>query len=1753
MMAVDTSNMSSATLNIYIDGTRVAIPANVGVNANDTHASVFTTAADGKIFFENTNVTLGNFFDTWRTNAGLAGNNANAILSSSQVMNAIEDRDSHLQLFVNGQLSEDFANQDIDANDSIVLVYSSNTVVSLNTNFGAIVIELFDDETPGTVANFLNYVNDGDYINSFFHRSAKLQNGEDFVIQGGGFKTNSTTFTNTSQFSNVPTDPPIQNEPGISNKRGTVAMAKTSDPNSATSQFFVNLNDDNDFLDDPNNSGGFTVFGQVLDMTIADTIADIPVRTNNSAPYGELPVNAQNQLSVVQSVEGEGEVNGFKFRDLDGDGIKDANEPGAGGITVWADANNNGTLDSGEVSATTAADGFFELHLEPGTYAIRSQVSTGFADTLPGSSTSLSATVEIGGSVTGLNFGEQLIAPTGVALVSTSDTGVSNSDNLTKLNNSSASATLQFTVSGTATGAEVRVYAGGTLVGTATATGSQTVVTTNGSTALANGSVSITATQVVGGVESSISPALSITVDATAPAGFTTTPPSTTRFNQPFTYDANSPDEGLANLTYSLGNAPSGMTINNQGIVNWTPTLAQSGPASFQILLTDAAGNSALQDVDLTVFGLLPASPDTYSVNEDTALVIDIAASILLNDGDEGSGTLTAQLVASPAHGTITLNPNGSFTYTPTPNFFGTDVFTYTASDGSVTSNVAEVTITVLPVADPPAPVADSYSTNEDTTLTVNATNGVLANDVDVDGDTLTVALGATTSNGTLSLASNGSFTYTPNANFFGADSFTYTVSDGTTTSSPITVTLNVTAVNDLPVAGADAYSVNEDGVLNVDASLGVLTNDTDSDSTLTAAIATQPSHGTVIFNSNGSFSYTPNANFFGTDTFTYMASDGTAQSTATVTITVNGQPDPPTAVADSFTVTKNSTVQTFNVLSNDSSSPDGTQTLTLVSTSTGSAGGTISINGSSINYTPAANFVGTETFTYTVQDTDNLPATATVTVTVQDSNTDNSISGFVFIDKNNNGIRDTGEAGLPGSLLRLTGTDNLGQSVNRTAISDNTGAYSFSTVRTGTYKIEQQQPEATIDGAESTTVAGAVTTTNDQISNIVINTNNNFAGNNFGEKTIKASSRSIRWYFTSAPPRETLVREAMAKAEEKAGDASLAAAIRTSATELTNRAPTTVNDAYTIVKGGTLNVNATNGVLKNDTDIDGDALTVEVVTGPANGTFTLNANGSFTYKPNATFTGTDTVTYRAKDGSLTTNGTITFTVNTTVNIAPQAANDTYNATEDVTLTINAATGVLNNDTDADGQPLTAAIVTQPAHGAVTLNADGSFTYVPTANYNGPDSFTYLTNDGITNSANATVNITVAAVADPPKANNDSYSIAEDSGTLTVTEANGVLNNDNDPDGDTLGQAIFVNNVTHGTLALNGNGSFTYTPSPNFSGTDTFTYTMTANGVVSNTATVTIVVSPVEDPTTAGNDTYTMVENSTLDPFVADGVLKNDSDGDGNFSLRVTTESTHGTVEIRDNGTFKYIPNDNFNGVDTFVYEVKSGSSTATATVTITVTDGNEIPTAANDTSTVNEDDSVIIDVKVNDIEPEGQALTVTILNEPTNGEAIVNANGTVTYTPDDNFNGMDSFTYKVNDGFRDSPPATVNITVNPINDAPVTVADNYSMTEGQVLTTTIATGVLANDIDPEGNTMTVSLVQGQNVTNGTLTLNPDGTFTYTPAVGFVGTDEFKYVVSDGILASAATIVQITVADEEQGLLASIDEVFEDEEDWLLV
>jgi VCBS repeat-containing protein len=1239
---------------------------------------------------------------------------------------------------------------------------------------------------------------------------------------------------------------------------------------------------------------------------------------------------------------------------------------------------------------------------------------------------------------------------------------------------------------------------------------------------------------------------------------------------------ANDTDAEGDALSAALFSGPTNgtLSLNQDGSFNYTPNDGFSGTDSFIYFANDGSSNSLLAAVTLQVSGSENTAPvsqdDSYNVTEDSVLNIGFTEGVLGNDTDAEGNALSAAIVDGPTNGTLALNADGSFTYIPNADFSGVDTFTYVASDGTAEGNVSTVTITVDPVNDSPAAVNDSLSMDEDTSLDGN----VLANDTDPDGDPLTASLVNGPLNGSLTLNTDGTFTYTSNSDFAGLDGFSYLVSDGQGNSQVATVTISVNPVNDVPVGVNDEYTTEEDTPLVI-AAPGVLGNDTDAEGdALSSVVVSGPANGSLELNADGSFTYTPNADFHGTDSFSYLANDGQADSeVATVTITVTPVNDDPVTADDAYAVDEDTTLTVDvagGVLANDTDVDGDPLAVSLVS---GPANGTLTLNADgSFEYTPTSNFNGSDSFTYSVSDgTSSSEATVTIAVnpvndppaTVNDEYTTEEDTPLVIAAP---GVlaNDSDVDGDPLEAILVNPPQHGSVTLNADGSFTYTPNENFNGVDGFSYLAE--------DGAGNSEVA-SVTITVSPVNDAPVASEDVYATDEDTELTVDAAGGvlandtdvdgdALTVEIVSGPSNGTLTLNADGSFSYvpaadfngsdsfvyRVSDGSLTSeATATINVNSTNDAPVGEGDEYAVDEDGSVTVDAAGGVLANDSDVDGDALTAALVSGPANGTLTLNADGSFTYTPNANFNGTDSFVYSVSDGEFTSEATATITVNP-VNDAPEAVDDAYAVDEDVELTVDAAGGVLANDTDVDGDPLTVSLVSGPANGTLTLNADGSFSYLPTADYTGSDSFTYSVTDG-TETTEATVTLTVNPVNDAPVAVADEYATDEDV-ELTVDAAGGVLANDTDVDGDPLTVSL-VSGPANGTLTLNADGSFSYVPSADFSGSDSFTYSV-SDGVETAEATVTIAVNPVNDAPVAVADEYATDEDTELTVDIAGGVLANDTDVDGDpLTVSLVSGPANGTLTLNADGSFNYVPSADFSGSDSFTYSVSDGVLSSEATVTIAVNPVNDGPVAVADGYSVNEDETLTVDlaggVLVNDTDADGDPLTVSLVSGPANGTLTLNADGSFSYTPTENYNGSDSFTYSVTDGTLTSE-ATVTITVNPINDAPVAAADEYSVEAGQTLDVAAA-GVLTNDTDIDGDPLSSILVSGP--ANGSLTLNADGSFSYTPNAGFSGSDSFVYKANDGSLESEATVtIAVNAVQDEESVV--FDDAFSTGEDVVL-
>jgi len=572
-------------------------------------------------------------------------------------------------------------------------------------------------------------------------------------------------------------------------------------------------------------------------------------------------------------------------------------------------------------------------------------------------------------------------------------------------------------------------------------------------------------------------------------------------------------------------------------------------------------------------------------------------------------------------------------------------------------------------------------------------------------------------------------------------------------------------------------------------------------------------------------------------------------------------------------------------------------------------------------------------------------------------------------------------------------------------------------------------------------------------------------------------------------------------------------------------------------------------------------------VVGDATETVALADTGWITAFINAT-----SVVLRNAAATLTIDRAIVVT--DTSNTSPVASDDAFAADAGVTLTgenvfaNNGSGGDTDSDEDffvvaaVDGQAAAVGQATSLGQGGtLTLNEDGSFDYVSAAGFSGVETFTYDVIDGRGGVDAATVSITVTANNTPPVAVNDSFTTAED------TALNGnVLLNDSDADMDTL-TAAFQGGIANGSILLNANGTFTYTPNANFNGTDSFVYSVSdGNGGVA-TATATIAVTGVNNAPDAINDTFTTNEDTALVIQTAD-FTSNDIDPDAGDTLVVdrinnanvvpggTFNLTLGTLVANAGGAFTYTPNANANGVETFTYRVSdSGNLRDTATATITVNAVNDGPVANTDTISTNEDTLASGNLLANDVDVENDTLTVTQVNGVgftpglpiplALGTLTLLVNGTFDFTPFPNANGVDGFTYRLEDGNGGAAIGAVNVQVISVPDAPVATDDEFTTSENLPVSGNLITDDNGNGVDSDGDGDTLRVVAVENSTlnvgnqitlasGAQLTVNLNGGFDYTPAAFFDGVDTFTYSITDsngGIDQATVTVDVIGMND----------------------
>jgi len=1268
--------------------------------------------------------------------------------------------------------------------------------------------------------------------------------------------------------------------------------------------------------------------------------------------------------------------------------------------------------------------------------------------------------------------------------------------------------------------------------------------------------------------------------------------------------------------------------------------------------------------------------------------------------------TFTYQWVSSVAGGLFSPSNTASTTYTPPAVVSNTPcTITCIVTDNCGRKSFQSVPVTIVPPPRPPVPTADAASIDP-SCGSITITKNVLANDSDPDGDPLTLTQingntgSFTTANGGLvSFTSAGVINYTSAAGFIGNDILTYKVCDNTTPTALCTdgtYTITIGNIANIPATDNESVTIAED---NIAANIDVLTGDVaNAPGGLTvSAITSSPANGKVSINPDNTITYVPNQDFAGTDNFTYKIVNSLGYTkTGIVTVNVTNdacdggtyaiQPvieptltlfptadtyideaNPGTNNGSALTIDLNRqpgnrrrTIMNFNVSSIPASAKVAYARLYLnQSTSKTDVAAVYRINA---NWTETgatwtnmnANFDGTTAYptggiipasgwnmwdvtslvqswvngTFTNQGLMIKVLTESGGAAIHNYNSNNaaSLKPYLEIVYSNN-ASSVGSASLPDiadtyidqnipasnyGTVNPIQTDRQGGQANRALIKFDlsslpqninifqarVNAYQLTSKSDiiAAYRIPNSWVENTatwtsdntnFDGVTEFPIGGIIPATgwnSWNIGNLAQQWyNNTYSNNGVMLKVINESGGGSTATWVSREETITPANRPFLNVTYFTG----------ACLTIPARAPLGNQDTASTLSTTPVTFN----VLNNDHLFSAAATALTISTAPiaAQGTATANLGaGTITFTPNPTFNGVASFQYTVT----TANGSDVVRVYVRVNNSP------VNAVDDNPAGQNSGTTqtiiVLSNDVDPEGAALTVTILTQPTNGTAIVNGSNQVVYTPNTGFTGTDALTYRVCEpsptcGSPYCDDAVLNLIV--LNQPPVGTPDSKTVLP-----CLANTINLLSNDTDPEGQvlTISNLSALSNIAAGTLVNNNDGTVTFTPTPGYSGTVTFTYSITDNGVPPMTsltpATVTIIVfNPPNTAPIALND----VESTNMEEVLYASILDNDSDPE-NQELTIpviTVAPLHGTATVLANGLIEYTPNPGFSGTDVLTYQIcdkvinQAICSTApgfcvTATLTITVE-------APNTVIAINDENSTWVNTPVsgatltNDVDPQGDLPLVfggfiiggTSYTSGTHiisgtdasgapvanaGTLTINADGTYTFTPANNFTGSINVPYVLNDSNPNvaSDTANLRITVNPVPTGTNSVIANNDEIS-TLPNTTVSSTLFNNDRDPQANSFTVTsylfdndgdgiadqsgtigapiivggiTTAGTPVANaGTLTINADGTYTFIPAADFSGTVEVPYTITDALGATSTAILHIDILPDLNG------------------
>ena len=1220
------------------------------------------------------------------------------------------------------------------------------------------------------------------------------------------------------------------------------------------------------------------------------------------------------------------------------------------------------------------------------------------------------------------------------------------------------------------------------------------------------------------------------------------------------------------------------------------------------------------------------------------------------------------------------MNADNSITYTPDADFFGVDSFTYTVTDAENRTDTATVTVTVSNVQDVPVANSDSQGTIEDVPLT---SINVLGNDFDVDGDPLAIT-GAVADLGTVTINADNTLSYTPLPNYNGSDTITYSIADGNGGTATATVLINISPVQDAPVTIDRTVTVAEDQAHVFDLSEFQFDDPDVGDVFSAIRIDTLPLEGTLLLQGlavtagqviapaevdAARLIFQPDANENGDAyaAFQFSVSDGADYSTsATMTINVTPAADVPIGSDDAAT-TDEDTAVSGSVHTNDVDADNDTLFVSAVNGNSALVGGPVVLaSGAQLvmsadgtyTYDPNGAFENlgdsgsaTDSFTYEINDGNGGTDTATVTIAITGVD---DVLAFTDTDDDPMAGADSvvSEAGLPAGSEAATDAGSV-QSTFTIQVGDGQASLTVA---------GQSITPSELQGSAATPVA--VPTTNGTLE----------------IRGYDATSGQVSYRFTltnsvdhSAGDVIEGIALSMADHDGDVTSATLGVLILND-TPIANADPDeTVNASGNPNSIGYGNVVTGVDLVGDGNTLDGvvDALgantpsSAAVVTGvvagtgsPAGagaslgtpvagqyGTLTLNADGSYAYTPDYTNPTVvalrpqdslpDVFTYEITDAegqsSSTTltvsvigvpavvglsDGGVTATDGTVLEADIATGSNAVGMGETLSgsffavapkgiedLTIGATVLTLSDLENSDTMPISPIVM---SFGTLTVTGfDGDtgevfYTYtVDTASADTAgdevDSIAVAVRD--TDLDQGVGALSIAIVDDTPTAQADTGAASEDG--VLVSTGNVVADGGT---GDTIGaddNAAPVTDVvagtntatgaggvgaaiagTYGSLVLQSDGSYTYTLD-NASGAvqslsagevvnDIFIYAIADGDGDQSEATLTIAVTGANDAPTAGDISLATDE----DAAVGGVVVASDIDGD-DLVTTLDTGATNGTVVVQTDGTFTYTPDADYNGTDSFLIEVADPhGGTATIAVTVTVA---ALDDAADDALAILEDMVGSGEVATND--SYAGDVSYSLGDGPVSGTVVMQANGTYTYTPDADFYGDDRFTYIATDAYGGQETQTVQLTVDSLNDAPVNTAPLSVTTNEDVAIAFTGTNALSvTDVDGNLETVRLTSLSGSiNVDlsggaeiasgeNGSQNLTLSGSNAQTNAalgtVTFLGDPNFfgvsilniQSIDSAALPLFDADSIEITILDVNDAPVAAPDSIVIDED-----